>query len=145
MAGPDPELFEHVADTDLRALHELVQPTVDWADSVLTHFDNDVHQVHRAVSRAVEIATRPFRRQRDVDLFETATSTDQGYRDTFSPQAFVTLTSDQADRKLRAMELYVTEEAPGRAAEDLERRLRLRGAQIGTTWAEAFVVARQFR
>jgi len=100
------------------------------------------------VSRAVEIATRPFRRRRDVLLFEIPTSTDQrfgGSGSAFAPSQHVVLNESQARRKCDAVARYSTEAAPGRTAEDVERHLRHRGAEIGVTFAEAFVVARQFR
>ncbi|MET0387696.1 MAG: PIG-L family deacetylase [Polyangiales bacterium] len=125
-------------------LHELVVPHVEWADVVFAHWRGDVHQVHRAVSRSVEIATRPFRRRRTVALFEVPTSTDQAYVDTFSPNTWVLLERGHVDRKLRAMAQYVTEHDPGRAPDDLLRKLESRGRQVGTTYAEAFVLTRHF-
>jgi LmbE family N-acetylglucosaminyl deacetylase len=140
----DPLLEESSADYDVRSLHEVVLPHVEWADTVFTHWQGDVHQVHRTVSRSVEVATRPFRRRRNVYLFEAPTSTDQPFGQGFAPQMFVPVDESQARRKLEAMNLYSTEAAPGRRVEDLERRMRLRGAEIGAEYAEAFMVARQF-
>jgi hypothetical protein len=93
------------------------------------------------------VATRPFRRRRNVSLFETPTSTNQGFaRSTgvFSPSQYVVLTPGQVSRKCAAVGCYTTESAPGRTIEDIERHLRYRGAEIGVPYAEAFVVARQF-
>jgi LmbE family N-acetylglucosaminyl deacetylase len=142
---PEPLLEEHDADTDVRTLHEVVEPHVEWAELVLTHWTSDVHQVHRSVARSVEIATRPFRRRRDVLLFEVATSTDQTFERTFSPQCYVPLERRHVQRKLDAMACYRTEVAPGRDVCDVEHQLRRRGAEVGVEFAEAFVVARQFR
>jgi LmbE family N-acetylglucosaminyl deacetylase len=140
----DPLLEERSADAEIRDLHDVVLPTVEWADTVFTHWQGDVHQVHRAVSRAVEVATRPFRRRRNVYLFEVGTSTDQSFERLFSPQLFVPLRNGHVKRKLEAMACYVTEGAPGRDVDDLERRMRVRGTEIGVEYAEAFVVARKF-
>ena len=141
----DPGMAEADADTDVRRLHSLVEPHVEEADMVLTHWHGDVHQVHRNVTRAVEIATRPFRRRRDVYLFEVPTSTDQSFERTFSPQLHVVLEEEHVQRKVAAMACYRTEGAPGREPLDLERRAELRGAEVGVRYAEAFAVARQFR
>jgi LmbE family N-acetylglucosaminyl deacetylase len=141
----DPGMAEADADTDVRRLHSLVEPHVEEADMVLTHWYGDVHQVHRNVSRAVEIATRPFRRRRDVFLFEVPTSTDQSFEPAFRPQLHVVLEEEHVQRKVAAMACYRTEGAPGREPRDLERRAELRGAEIWVRYAEVFAVAREFR
>lgn len=139
-----PLLRERDADAEVRDLHEAVLPHVEWAETVLTHWPGDVHQVHRTVARAVEIATRPFRRRRNVYSFEVPTSTDQSFTPSFAPHMYVVLDEAQAERKTRAMACYSTEGAPGREPDDLRRRLELRGAEIGVAYAEAFAVQRQF-
>lgn len=146
---PDAPLCETDAEPRVHLLHDFILPWVEAADVVLTHWPGDTNQVHRGVSRAVEIATRPFRRRRDVTLFEVATSTDQGFGGisalSFAPTEYVVLTAAQARRKCDAVAEYRTEVAPGRRPEDVELRLRSRGAEIGVEFAEAFVVARRYR
>lgn len=144
---PRHTLPETEAETHTHALHDLILPFVDDADRVLTHWPGDSNQVHRGIARAVEVATRPFRRRRDVSLFEVLTSTGQGFAPTaspFAPTEFVVLTEEQARRKCEAIACYSTEATSGRTAEDLERQMRARGAEIGAKFAEAFVVARRF-
>jgi LmbE family N-acetylglucosaminyl deacetylase len=131
-------------EEQLFCLHDLVLPHVEWADVVLSHWHGDTHQTHRAVSRAVEIATRPFRRRRTVALFEVSTATDQSFCDTFSPNMFVLLSERHVARKLEAMALYRTELAPGRTSEDLQNKMEVRGRQAGTAFAEAFALVRHF-
>lgn len=144
----DTLIDETRAEPAVHELHDAVAPYVEDADWVLTHWPGDVNQVHRGVARAVEIATRPFRRRRDVSLFEIATSTDQGFGGSgaspFSPTQYVMVSESQVRRKIAAMERYPHELASGRTGADLERRMRSRGAEIGAEYAEAFVVARQF-
>jgi len=144
----DAPLDETSAETQPHELHDRIVPWIERADLVLTHWPGDVNQVHRGVARAVEIATRPFRRRVDVSLFEIASSTDQRFGGTggaaFVPSQYVVLNATQARRKCEAIALYATEQAPGRDPVDVDRRLRVRGAEIGVELAEAFVVARQF-
>jgi LmbE family N-acetylglucosaminyl deacetylase len=144
----DTLMDETDAEPRVHELHDLIVRWVDQSDVVLTHWPGDVNQVHRAVSRAVEIATRPFRRRRNVSCFEVPTSTDQAFggstATTFAPTEYVLLTASQADRKIRAVSEYASELVIGRRPEDVERRLRLRGAEVGAELAEAFVVARRF-
>lgn len=137
-------MSEEETETDIKRLHELVVEHVEWARLVITHWPGDVHQVHRQVSRAVEIATRPFRRRRDVLFMEVPTSTDQAFAAGFSPSLYVEVDERQVARKLDAMRLYLTEHDPGRRPDDLELQLRYRGTQIGVDHAEAFAVARAF-
>lgn len=140
-----PTLLEETrAETHPHELHDAILPWVEWADTVFTHWPGDANQVHRGVARAVEVATRPFRRRRDVYLFEVPTSTEQGFMPSFSPTAYALLARAHAERKCEAMALYGTEEAPGRRPADLLRRMELRGAEAGAEYAEAFAVARLF-
>jgi LmbE family N-acetylglucosaminyl deacetylase len=140
-------LDETDAEPAVHRLHDLIAPWVESADLVLTHWPGDANQVHRGVSRAVEIATRPFRRRRNVSLFEIPTSTDQifgGAAGAFSPTEFVVLNPSQVRRKLEALDGYAGELAPGRRSEDVDRMLRVRGAAIGVDYAEAYATARLF-
>jgi LmbE family N-acetylglucosaminyl deacetylase len=136
------------AETHPHELHDLVVPYVERADVVFTHWPGDANQVHRGVSRAVEIATRPFRRRRDVYLFEVPSSTDQAFAvgpvGAFAPNTYAVLEARHARAKLAAAAAYPTEAAPGRMPDDVERRLRVRGAEVGAELAEALVTARRF-
>lgn len=139
-----PLLDETKAETHVHELHDAILPWVEWADTVLTHWPGDANQVHRGIVRAVEVATRPFRRRRNVYFFEVPTSTDQAFLPTFSPSLYVLLNASHAERKCEAMALYSTEEAPGRHPMDLQRRMKIRGTEVGVEYAEAFAVARHF-
>ena len=139
-----PLMDERRAETDPHELHDAIVSHVEWADLVLTHWPGDVNQVHRGVARAVEIATRPFRRRRDVWLFEVPTSTDQAFVQSFSPNTWVALGEEHLARKCEAIALYASEETAGRTPADVERRARVRGAEIGAFAAEPFVTARRF-
>ena len=98
----------------IHQLHDVVLPFVEWADIVFSHWHFDAHQVHRRLARAVDIATRPFRRRKDLYLFEVATSTEQALAPSFSPNSYSILTRDHIKKKSRAMALYSVELAPGR-------------------------------
>jgi LmbE family N-acetylglucosaminyl deacetylase len=140
-------LDEIHAESHTHRLHDLILPYVAEADLVLTHWTGDANQVHRGVARAVEVATRPFRRRKDVSLFEVLTSTGQGFGSSgpaFSPTEYVELTSAQARRKQDAIACYPSEATSGRGPEDVERQMKSRGAEIGVPFAEAYVVARRF-
>lgn len=139
-----PLLDETKAETHVHDLHDAILPWVEWADTVLTHWPGDANQVHRGVARAVEVATRPFRRRRNVYFFEVPTSTDQAFLPAFSPNLYVLLNASHAQRKCEAMALYGTEEAPGRRPVDLQRKMAIRGTEVGVEYAEAFAVARHF-
>ena len=143
-AVPEPFLAETRAVRRLERLSDALLPWVETHDTVLTHWRGDVHQSHQAVSRAVEIATRPFRRRREVHLFEVATSTDQAFAAGFVPNRWVVLDEQSRDDKLAAMALYPSEHDPGRRPGDVLRDLEHRGTTVGVPYAEAFAVARQF-
>jgi LmbE family N-acetylglucosaminyl deacetylase len=136
-----PEL--HI-EAETMALHALIEPWADWCDIVFTHWHGDAHQAHRAVARAVEVATRPFRRRRQVLQYEVPTSTEQAFRNTFAPNLFISVNEHHVARKAEAMALYTTEQAPGRNPQSVERWAAVRGEQVGVPYAETFVIARAF-
>ena len=144
-AVADPLIAEHRASRRLEKLSDALVPWIDRHDVVMTHWSGDVHQSHQAVSRAVEIATRPFRRRRDVHLFEVPTSTDQAFDAGFAPNHWVVLDERSRDDKVTAMAFYRSEHDLGRRPADILRQLEHRGATIGADYAEAFAIARQYR
>jgi LmbE family N-acetylglucosaminyl deacetylase len=140
----DPPVREDRAAARLHLLHDRVLPFVEEADLVLTHWTGDANQVHRTLAQAVELATRPFRRRKDVFLFETASSTDQRFANSFVPNAYVLLEAAHVEAKCEAMRCYAIEDAPGRSPCDLRNRARVRGREVAADFAEAFVIGRQF-
>jgi LmbE family N-acetylglucosaminyl deacetylase len=132
------------AELNVHQIYTIINEHVQWADIILTHWHGDSHQAHRAVSRAVELATRPFRSQKTVLFFEIPTSTDQAFSYTFSPNFFVGLTHEDVHKKKSAMSKYETESESGRTPDSLEYLMRLRGVQTGQEFAEAYMIARHF-
>lgn len=141
---PEHLLDEVKAETHIHELHDLILPYIEDADTVFTHWSGDVNQAHRGISRAVEIATRPFRRRKQVFFFEVATSTDQAFMQSFSPNAFVLLNEEQVERKCTAVTYYESEIVLGRRPSDLKQKMQVRGTEVGADYAEAFVIGRIF-
>jgi LmbE family N-acetylglucosaminyl deacetylase len=141
---PEMLVEDLTAELNVHQIYGIINSYVQWADIVLTHWHGDSHQAHRAVARAVELATRPFRTHKTVLFFEIATSTDQAFNYTFSPNFFVSLNNENVNKKKVAMKKYETESELGRTPESLENSMRLRGSQTGQEFAEAFVIARHF-
>jgi LmbE family N-acetylglucosaminyl deacetylase len=140
----DPLMDQEFAEPQVHILSDALLPEIERADVIFTHWPADVNQAHRGVSRAVEIATRPFRRQKPVVLFEVSTSTEQGYIHAFTPNLYVSLDRPYATRKCEAVEFYRSERAPGRTNDTVLAKLVTRGAEIGCEYAEAFHIARAF-
>lgn len=136
---PEAEIWHSPQD-----LLPLISPWIEWSDLVITHWHGDMHQSHRAVSQAVELATRPFRLRRSVIQCEIPTSSDQSFTQGFAPNLYVSVDAAAAADKVAAMSVYVNEFCPGRNPASMDRWLRIRGEQIGSGFAEAFAVARWF-
>lgn len=140
----DDLLLDNTQALNVQVLAQSIDPYIASADLILTHWKGDLHHAHVAISKAVELCTRPFRNRKAVWCFEILTSTDQGFENTFSPNCFVSLSSDDVNQKMAAMSEYISEIFPGRTPEDLELHMRFRGRQAGTDWAESFYIARSF-
>ncbi|MEK7295471.1 MAG: PIG-L deacetylase family protein [Actinomycetota bacterium] len=119
-------------------------------DTVITHFGNDLNIDHRIASEAVIVACRPQNSSpvKRVLFFEIPSSTEwqmENGQPTFSPNYFIDI-SEHLEFKLRALHCYSTELRTwphSRSLEAVEHLCRWRGASVGTTAAEAFVLGRQ--
>lgn len=116
-------------------------------DTVITHHGKDTNSDHRITFNAVITATRPIPENcvRTVLSFETLTSTEWRFVDTFQPSVFVEV-ARQIELKIQAFNCYYESEGRAfpfpRCSEGLMTLARFRGMQIGVEYAEAFVLVR---
>lgn len=146
---PDERLYAHFQEV-LEAVEQVVAEAKPAVVYVCHH--GDLHQDHRAVAHAVNIALRagaaPFVRR--VLAYEVPSGTEQVFAstaDTFVPNVFVDIASG-LERKLAAMAAYEREsrEFPHpRSRRMLEARALFRGSQCGYAAAEAFMLLREAR
>ncbi len=141
-ARVDARRAESGTGLDMQELHDALVGEVEDADVVLTHWEGDPHQAHQALAHAVEIATRPFRRTRDVLQFEVPSASDQGFRAAFLPNLCVPLERRDVEAQERALACYPMEFAPGRSPGELTAHAAYRGRQFGHEFAQVFRLAR---
>lgn len=118
-------------------------------DLVLTHHGGDLNIDHRCVHQAVATACRPQRGHpvNTVLCFEVPSSTEwqlPGSAPAFEPQCFVDIGATLA-RKLAALQAYADElrDWPHpRSTQGVQALAQWRGATMGASAAEAFVLAR---
>ena len=126
-----PEHRQEILELLVRAQQEF-RPQVVIVPSL-----DDVHQDHAAVAAE---ALRAFKSSATVLGYELP------WNNVTSPsRLLVRLTREQIDRKWRAMEHYLSQQKLERdyfSREFIESWARTRGAQCGTTYAEAFDVLR---
>jgi LmbE family N-acetylglucosaminyl deacetylase len=122
----------------------LIEPVLNWADVVLTHWRGDLHETHRLVSSAVDISCRPIRRHLTILQFEVPSATDQGGTEVFAPNFFVQLNPSHIAIKNQALMVYKEELGVVRNPEHITRWGRVRGEQVGWENAEAFVLTRAY-
>lgn len=130
------------------ALNRSVEQVIrEWRpDVVYTHHQSDPNSDHRAVARAVMVATRPIGAAPSrVLCFETPSSTEWHWGGDFRPNYFVDITGT-IDRKLKAMACYAAElrAAPHpRRLEALLARAAYWGQVAGCHYAEPFMLVRE--
>ena len=118
-------------------------------ETVYTHHIGDLNRDHRSVHNAVVTACRPTPNQsvRRLLSFEIASSTDwqtAGSSIAFEPNWFVDISS-QLEKKTEALEAYSCEMRSwphARSIESLNHLARWRGATVGFSAAEAFMLLR---
>ena len=120
-------------------------------DVVFTHHPSDVNEDHRWVCQSVIEAFRIGQRQRydippirELLLMEVLSSTDWGLdssRNPFRPNTFFPVDKEHIQKKIDALKMYkgVLRDVPHPRREDtIESLAKLRGAQGGFEYAEAF-------
>lgn len=116
-------------------------------DTLFTHFGQDTNSDHRITFNAAMIATRPLPGYpvRTVLCFETLSSTEWRFVDSFPPSLFIDIDA-HIDAKAAAFECYAPTEARAfpfpRCDEGVRLQARMRGMQVGLAHAEAFQVVR---
>jgi LmbE family N-acetylglucosaminyl deacetylase len=113
--------------------------------TILTHCQNDVHNDHKIIYRAVVQATRPVGKiVKNLLSFEILSSTEWSYKEAFKPNMFVDITLI-FDTKINAMHCYSTEQPkpPHPRSDQVIKSLAiLRGSQSGVEYAEGFEIIR---
>lgn len=129
----------------LERLIDDVQP-----DTVYCQHGGDLNIDHQLTFRAVLIATRPMpgHQVRNLYSFEVSSSTEWAFSQfspCFLPNRFVDI-SATIDTKMRALEVYRNELRPyphARSTEAIRALAATRGAMVGITAAEAFMLVRE--
>lgn len=146
---PDMKL-DTVPHTEVNAAIEHVID--DFKPSVVyTHFGGDINKDHQCVYQSSMVACRPVCGQnvKKIYSYSVPSSTEWNAQNTlniFTPNVFVDITGEWAERKYRAMEAYKTElrEYPHpRSIKTLEFFDRAVGLQVGLECAESFVLHRE--
>jgi len=116
-------------------------------DTVITHFGQDANSDHRITFNAVIAATRPIPGMpvKNVLSFETPSSTEWRFVETFKPNLFVDV-EEYFQAKIDAFNCYFPTEGGEfpfpRSEIGLVTFARYRGMQAGLNCAEAFEIVR---
>ncbi|TGK17257.1 PIG-L family deacetylase [Leptospira fluminis] len=132
---------------------KLVEKKIDeiGPSIIFTHFYNDLNIDHRITNEAVVTACRPLPGQivRELYFFEVPSSTEWQIGPSgghFIPNYFVSLSESQLRKKLNALAEYRSEmrEFPhARSLEAAEALSKWRGASVGFSAAESFILGRR--
>lgn len=115
--------------------------------TIYTHFGNDLNIDHQVTYNAVVTATRPLVGQlvQEVYAFETISSTEFNYPQSFSPDTFSDI-SKFLDIKIKALAEYKGEMRPfphPRSLEFVKLVAHYWGTRVGLGYAEAFQTVRK--
>ena len=116
-------------------------------DTVFTHSSCDSNQDHHIVYNSSIIATRPGSGVNNLISYEVLSSTEWGFSNPFAPNLFFSLSGDDVEQKVKAMQFYDTEvkEFPyPRSPKGIRSLASFRGLQSGHESAEAFKIVRSF-
>ena len=119
----------------------------DFKPTVLfTHYMNDVNIDHTITYKSVLAATRPYKKNflKSIYLFEVLSSTEWNFSFPFPANSFFDI-SKTIKKKISAMKLYKNEYKSSphpRSSKVIESLAIYRGAQVGISFAEGFVLLR---
>jgi N-acetylglucosamine malate deacetylase 1 len=121
-------------------------------DILYVPFLNDLHKDHRECFHSFSVAWRPVTRTgkniKEIYAYEVASETHLNFpyvEQGFFPNTWVDI-SDYLETKLQALACYKSQIKPhpsSRSLKAIEAQAIWRGAQIGVSAAEAFVLARK--
>lgn len=117
-------------------------------DIIITHFHGDIHNDHRITNEialeAARIPQRMLKYHRPLRAFmtmEVLSSTDWGTRELFNPSLYIEIQQSDIEKITDALRCYkdVVRPVPHpRNKETMRSLARIRGAEIGVKYAEAF-------
>lgn len=115
---------------------------------VYTHFPYDVNQDHQITNKAVLIACRPLFNSsiKKIFTFEIPGSTEWNFPNNFSPNYYEVLTENEINKKISAFKFYEKEVKKffhPRSEEGILNKAKMRGLEIGFSYAEAFYLIRE--
>jgi LmbE family N-acetylglucosaminyl deacetylase len=116
-------------------------------DTILTHSSVDANSDHRRVNESIIMATRPgaLNLVESILCFEVLSSTEWKFSNSFTPNYFVSLGKNEAEKKVKSMKAYESEVGDfpfPRSEKGIMSMLRVRGMQSGSEYAEAFEILR---
>lgn len=141
---------------DLHAVIHTVQDHIKEVkpDVIYTTHISDNHQDHKALFRAISVVTRPIgscKSVKEVYSGEVISSNDQSFgseRAEFIPNVYETLSQQNLNKKILALEAYSTEinQSPHpRSTEVIKSRAISRGSEVLANYAESFMLLRSIR
>ena len=141
--------FDSVDLLDIVKIVEKEKQAFD-PDIIFTHHGGDVNVDHQRTFEAVLTASRPLQAERVKTLltFEVASSTEWqafNHATPFRPNLFIRVSEEDLQAKIQAMGCYTYETRSfphPRSAEALRIQAARRGVEIGSAFAEAFVLIR---
>ncbi len=141
---PQKEIIHQIEKGSTISL-ETIQPTM-----IATTYKSDYNQDHRACFEAVIAATRPAPPaskpfQPIVFAYEFTANLTWSLSSSLTPNMLVSLTDEELETKIQAMQLYesqVRDKNHTRSLEHIKNLARLRGAGAGVPYAEAFQTLR---
>ena len=115
-------------------------------DIIFTHCKDDLNVDHRITYKGVLTATRPVTGEsvKEIYSFETPSSTELNYPETFSPDTFYDVT-DTLNDKVKALEAYSGESKENmhpRSSNGIKVIAEGWGVKVGIKYAEAFKTIR---
>lgn len=119
---------------------------------IFTHYENDLNIDHQIIYKAVITATRPLSKTfvKKIYSFEIPSSTEFSFnknsKKIFNPNFFVDVEKTIKD-KIRLLKIYkheIKKWPHPRSLKSIKNLSMYRGSQIGTKYAEAFILVREF-
>ena len=119
-------------------------------DTIFTHSLLDCNNDHKIIYNSTLMAARPIPENKIMRIYsyEIQSSSEWNFENQFQPNYFVSLSEDDLNMKIEALNMYKSEikKYPfPRSNEGIKTLAMYRGMQVGVKYAEAFKLIRQIQ
>tara|TARA_B100000886_G_C20425120_1_gene493565 strand:- start:3534 stop:4193 length:660 start_codon:yes stop_codon:yes gene_type:complete len=126
----------------IEEIRDKIKPNI-----IYSHHFSDLNRDHRIVTESVLVAFRPLQKKYKIILYETPSSTEYNYKDSFNPNYYTDI-KKTINKKINGLykfyNLEMRDKKHPRSKNYIKSLAIKRGGECGLEFAEAFYILRDY-